>query len=142
MMHASMRQIISALAIPVLLLTGCDSAISETVCPAVITPAIEVEVRDAETGAPEAEGAVAVATDGTYTDTLEAAGSREYQGELVLFSLAGANERPGTYDVVVEKQGFETWTRTGVEPDVGECGVQTEVLDADLVPESTANAGR
>lgn len=123
-------------------LSACDSTSNEPIaCPAIITPAIEVEVRHAETSAPEAEGAVVIATDGAYTDTLDAGKSVEYQGQLVLLSLAGANERPGTYDVVVKKQGFETWTRTGVEPEVGECGVQTEVLEADLIPVSTGNAG-
>jgi hypothetical protein len=115
--------------------SACDSTSEESIaCTEEVTPAIEAEVRNAETGAPEAEGAVAVATDGAYADTLDAAKSEEYRGELVLISLAGAGERPGTYDVVVEKQGFTTWTRTGVEPDVGECGVQTETLEAELVP--------
>lgn len=128
------------LAILAFTLTACDSMGDEPVdCPAVLTFAIEVEMRNAETGAPEAENATGRVLDDTYVDTMRVAQRVEYQGEQVALSLAGAEERPGTYDVVIEKQGFETWTRTGIEPDVGECGVQTETLNAELTPVSTMN---
>lgn len=115
--------------------SACDSLSDESVlCPDVITHAVEVEIRNAETGAPEAENASGRLTDGDYVDTMEPAVRTEYQGEVVLVSLRGAEERAGTYDVLIEKQGFEPWTRTGVEPGVGECGVETERLEAALVP--------
>ena len=115
--------------------SACDSMGDAPVaCPDVLTFAIEVEIRNAETGAPEADNATGRITDGDDVETMEPAARIEYQGRPVLLSLRGAEERAGTYNVLIEKQGFEPWTRTGVEPEVGECGVETERLEAKLVP--------
>ena len=50
--------------------------------------------------------------------------------------LVGAWERPGTYTVTVDKPGFETWVRTGVRVEAGECHVVPVRLEATLSPES------
>ncbi len=107
-------------------LSGCDDAIP-TLCPAVENPGLVVEVRDADRGTFIAEGAVAVAQDGGYVDTLLAAAS---SGDGTLRSLAGAYERPGTYTVSVSRPDYQTWRRANVRVSEGECGVRTVELEA------------
>lgn len=112
--------------------SGCSLVGDEpVVCTTEAVPAIVVEVRSAKTGAPEAAHARAIVSDGSFTDTLRAAG---YTSEEEALTLAGAYERPGTYDVRVEKSGFETWTRRGVEAEEGVCHVKTQRLEANLDP--------
>ena len=50
--------------------------------------------------------------------------------------LIGAWERAGTYRVTVDKPGFATWSREGVEVEAGECHVVPVRLEAFLSPES------
>lgn len=47
-----------------------------------------------------------------------------------------AFERPGTYEVAAEKEGFFRWIRSGVEVDEGPCHVETVGLTARLTPKS------
>jgi len=97
-------------------------------CDTGIAPAVIVEVRDANTGEPAAAGALGTVRDGVYVDSLypyESTG-----GEPV--SLAGADERPGTYTVTIEKTGYETWTMTGIPVEDSNCHVETARLTAEL----------
>ena len=112
-----------------LLLAGCD--FGNPICPAVAEPAVVVEVRNAVTDDPEAENADGVLIDGEYTDSLRV---NEETDEGILIALAGGFERAGTYTVRVEKPGFQTWTREGVDVDDGECGPKTEQLTARIEP--------
>ena len=97
-------------------------------CPAHLPPPILVEVRDATTGQPAAQGASGWITSGSYTSPLMPAAADE---PLVLASEGGA----GTYDVAVQKAGYSTWTRNGVLVRGGRCGVQRSVvLGAALQP--------
>jgi hypothetical protein len=91
---------------------------------------VVVEVRNSATGDPEAGNAMGVLIDGSYTDSLRA----KEMTEEGLLSLAGGAERTGTYTIRIEKQGFETWTREGVDVDEGTCGPKTERLNAHLKP--------
>lgn len=110
-------------------IAGCD-LLSAPVCTTSVEPGVVVEVYHAETGEPAAEGARGWVREGAYVDSLRASGSRDGQ----LYSLAGAWERAGTYEVQVEKEGFSAWTREDVEVDEGECHVRTVELRADLLP--------
>jgi len=112
-----------------LLLAGCD--FGNPICPAVAEPAVIVEVRNAVTDDPEAENADGVLIDGEYTDSLRVT---EETDEGIPIALAGGFERAGTYTVRVEKAGFQTWTRKGVDVGDGECGPETERLDARIEP--------
>ena len=94
------------------------------VCPAIALPYLTVEVRDAQTGAPAAEGATGTATDGTFTDPLNTFDN------LVMYPET--YERPGVYDVLVQKPGYEDWTAENVRVRDGECNVQTVDLEARL----------
>ena len=48
--------------------------------------------------------------------------------------LIGAWEQPGTYEVTVEKPGFEPWVRSDVRVEPGECHVIPVRLEALLAP--------
>ena len=117
-----------------LVASGCSLVGSEeekdVVCTLELRPGIVVDVTNAATGEPVETGAVGYARDGAFVDTLEGVYS-EAADETELF---GAHERGGTYDVRVEKEGFETWTREGVEVEEGVCHVKTVELKAELTP--------
>jgi hypothetical protein len=102
-------------------------------CPDSVEPALVVEIYDDGTGLPAADGATGWVRDGDYVDELR---PHEFLGtdEPVLVSLSAADERPGRYDVSVEKAGYERWTRTDVRVRSGVCNVRTVRLRADLVP--------
>lgn len=107
--------------------TGCGFLVD---CDTGIAPAVIVQIRDAVTGAPAAAGARGIVRDGTYSDSLYL-----YQfHEGVPSSLAGADERPGTYTVTLEKSGYETWTASGIRVADSNCHVQTVSLTAELTP--------
>ena len=86
---------------------------------------INVEVRDSVTGAPAAVGAIAIARDGGFADTL-----RTLDGVTV----SGAWERPGTYAVGIAKAGYQGWNATGVRVIDAGCHVQAVSLQARLQP--------
>lgn len=120
--------------LPLALLGSCG-IIDPVVCPADVTPAVEVQVFDARTGAPAAHGTLATAQDGSYTDTLEITGWRSTPiDSTTAFVVAGAYERPGTYTVRITKPGYRLWERTRVRAREGECGVESERLVASLEP--------
>ena len=98
---------------PALLLAACTcvlSACSEaTVCTAdEPLPAVEVTVRDAVTGAPAAMGATGSIRDGDVVHELQ---MLEPSTGLHL----SAYGRPGFYDVLIQKEGYQDWTRPRVQ---------------------------
>jgi hypothetical protein len=123
-----------------LALGSCD--LGGTLCTAEVVPAIEVEVRDATTGAPAACNALLVVREGAFVDSVAAsnvfdpsapADSTGGCGRLPdLLGLSGAEERSGTYSVRVEKPGYVTWERTSVRVPVDECHVRTARFDVAL----------
>ena len=116
-------------------LAACDTG-GAGICPAVIAPAVVVNVLDATTGGPVAEGAIAVARDGAFADTLQVSAYGS-DGQDVVVSLAGAWGRAGEYRVTVERAGYARWERSGVvvRSSGGECPQPvTAVLEARLDP--------
>ena len=115
---------------PALLLlaaVACGDGVSgppDLVCTAEAVFGLDVRVLDGS-GAPAAEGAVGIAVEGAFADTLVRIGPDR---------MAGAVERPGTYDVSVSKPGHRTWTATNVTVTEGECHVIPVGLEAVLVP--------
>ena len=116
------------------LMIGCTT---DPDCPlAVPNPGIEVEVRDGATGEPAAYGALGLAIDGAYVDTLDLVTSGLADSTAALV-LRGAWGNPGQYDVQVSQQGFQVWTTSGVTVEYasGRCAmVVTVTLRADLEP--------
>jgi len=48
--------------------------------------------------------------------------------------LAGAEERPETYTILVSKPGHETWSIAGILVSDDECGVVTKKVRVELTP--------
>ena len=88
----------------VLILSACSSI--EAVCPVTPFPAIEVEVRYASTEEPAWWGTQGFVQDGNFIDSLLTT-SEFPEDSTTPFLLAAAFDRPGTYDVTVERNGFE-----------------------------------
>lgn len=115
--------------IPLMLLPVLAACTGPVACPTEILPAIRVEVLHAETGDP-VEDALAVARDGAFVDSARTrpTGTAE---------LAPNRPIPARYDVTVEKDGFETWTRSDVNVSIDQdCQqVNSAELQVDLVPQ-------
>jgi hypothetical protein len=93
-----------------------------------------VEVTNASTGASVVpEGIEGVIVDGSYTDSLrvEIPLPDTAEGRT---SLGAGLGRAGTYDVRLEKSGFASWERSGVEVKSGACHVNTKTLETQLEP--------
>lgn len=113
-------------------LAACDTGGS--ICPAFSAPAVVVRVVDATTGEPAAEGALGMARDAAFADTL---GRHDVNEAQEITSLSGAFGRPGEYRVNVERAGHARWERSGVvvRSSGGKCPQPvTAVLDARLQP--------
>jgi len=112
-------------------LAACNSTESSGIikCTLDLKPAIVVKIRDAASQLPAADGATGYVRDGSYVDSLEAYG----ETEAGLLSMQAARERPGTYTVIVMKDGYQTWERQAVKVGHDVCHVQTVTLTADLV---------
>lgn len=102
-------------------------------CLAEIKPAIIVEIRDARTGVPLAQLARGVVQDRAYGDSLIPAGW-ESQDPTTMYARRAANERPGTYEVRLERPGYHRWQAHRIRVHAGQCGVQTVRLQARLRP--------
>lgn len=124
-----MKTKLCLLAVLTLAAGGCRD---DMLCALYVTPGIDVVVRDSRTGQSIAEGAVGIAREGAYVDSLRAA---TVQGNTVI-SLAGALNRAGRYTVTVERSGYVTWTKSNVNVERGTCQVITEHLTANLIPAS------
>jgi hypothetical protein len=109
------------------ILSGCDIT-DPGVCTTDVQPAIIVQVRDAATQAPIASGATGAVRDGSFTASLRPLDV----GENAL-ELAGAEERPGTYTVTVDKPGYQQWEQERVRVRDARCHVRTVTLQANLV---------
>lgn len=128
------RTFCSALVLGSAGLAGCQNPFADGYsCPAVMSPAIVVEIRDARTGAPLANDARGAVHDGAYVDSLTPyEGTGTGAGPLLLISRRAADERAGTYSVQVTHPGYLTWTLGGVRAVVGQCGVKTHRLSVSL----------
>ena len=120
-----------------LVVSGCSMVGTEDeddeiiACTTELRPAIEVTVTNARSGASAAADSIGFAIEGDYTDTLRVIG---YDEEREPLRIAGAYERAGTYDVRIEKEGFQTWTRKDIKVEENVCHVETVELDAELTP--------
>lgn len=80
--------------------------------------AISAEIRDARTGKPIAHG-------GTVLELREGAFIERIiweTGSADSLRLRAGYERPGTYNVIVTRPGYATWTRTAVRVRRDDCG--------------------
>jgi hypothetical protein len=125
-----MRNLLPCLAVLAACSAGDTNTPPDVYCTASIEPGLMVYVVDDVTGIPQAQGAVALAIDGDYSDSLRA-------GVLwgdTLVALQGAAERPGLYQIRVAKPGYRTWTERNVRVFAGACHVRTAQVTARLQP--------
>ena len=128
------RSFCSALVLGSVSLAGCNNPFAGGYsCPAVVTPAIVVEIRDARTGVPLANAARGAVHEGAYVDSLTPYEANASDANS-LFSRRAADERPGTYSVEVVHAGYRAWTVSGVRAVAGTCGVRTRRISASLEP--------
>jgi len=113
-------------------LSGCSPA--NVVCPQIAAPAILLEVREAGTGAPAANGAKGAVQDGAYVDSLRVVGWLGTPSPETELLMAAAFDRPGTYSITLEKAGYQTWIRAGIVVGTDDCGTQQAQFATQLVP--------
>ena len=113
-------------------LAACDP-FGPGLCDLAVEPSVEVEVVDAGSGAPIAEGARGVVREGAYVDSLRPQLTRV---DGTLLTLAAWNARAGTYRVEIVRDGYAAWHRDGVRVRRGDCGIETTHVRAALVPTS------
>lgn len=94
------------------------------VCTADFRYGLSITVLDGS-GAPAAEGSIGMARDGVYEETLDILGAE---------TMAGAGERPGTYDITISRTGHMTWSAENVTVMADECHVIPVSLEANLIP--------
>jgi hypothetical protein len=94
----------------------------QVMCTMEARSALAIVVVDSATGAGLASAAMAVVTEGAFTDTLRGVDSL----------LSGVHERAGTYRVEVTAPGYQPWMREGVLVTRDVCHVQTVSLRAPL----------
>ena len=108
---------------------GCD-IIDPGDCVAIAGFALNVIVQDSVSGGPPPSGTRVIARDGTYADSMTA-GVPGATGSA--FPLAV--ERPGSYVVTVEAEGYRLWSRSeiNVERSADKCHqIQTVTVLARL----------
>lgn len=115
-----------------LLITSCkDNGTSSRICTAEARVGIQVDIRDAVTRNPTAEGAKATAREGSFIDTLRTLPVVPPQGSLTVY---GVYERVGVYTVMITKPGYRDWVRSNVVVNKDECHVITVQLEALVEP--------
>jgi hypothetical protein len=87
-----------------------------------------VSVVDEQTRTPVAAGATVLIVDGAYRDSVVVPGDPSDESR----QLALAGERPGIYTIVVNKPGYASWSRAGVEVTRDDCHVQPVAVTAEL----------
>lgn len=124
-----MKQPTVVTGIPLMLLPVLAACTGPVACHTETPPAIQVSVSHAETGDP-VEEALAIARDGGFVDSARTRSSGRAE-------LALNRPQEGSYDVTVEMEAFETWTRSDVHVSVDQrCQhVNPAVLEVDLVPQ-------
>jgi hypothetical protein len=116
---------------PMVALAGCVDNLAICVNSSSGESAIIVQIRDAVTGTPLAAGARGAIRDGEYVDSLRPP-SPDASGRAL--ALSAGEGRPGTYTVTVVHPGYQTWQQSSVVVVIGNCGLASQVLHADLEP--------
>jgi len=104
-------------------LAACGDDPTGPLCTTEAVFGINLSVRDGA-GAPAAAGALGIAIEGSFADTLMIFGPTD---------MGGALERAGTYDISVSKPGHTTWSANGIVVLADECHVIPVNMDATLI---------
>lgn len=124
-----MKKLLLIIAIaPLLLATQCNEDDNGIVCTEEARAGLNITIKDAITNAYLNEGVSVVATDGSYSETLESFDSAE-----PVFS--GAYERQGNYTITVSKTGYVTYTSEVISVTSDVCHVIPQQRTILLQPE-------
>jgi hypothetical protein len=111
----------------IVFLGGCSEP---GACTTDIAPAITVRAIDAATGENVTDGARGTVSDAAYADSLRPAQFDVTQRVLL---LSAADERPGTYALWLERDGYQAVSLDGLEATEGECHVNTLAVNVTMV---------
>ena len=100
-------------------------------CTLNIEPGITVRALEAGTGKNVTDSAQGAVSEGAFVDSLRPA-QVDAAGSVRL--LSAADERAGTYDVFVERPGYQAVSLSRVEVTADACHVNTVALDLTMVP--------
>jgi hypothetical protein len=110
------------------LLGGCNT--DPGACTLILVPGITVRALDAGTNENVTDGAQGTVSEGAYVDSLRP-GLQDADSRVLL--LSAAYERPGSYDVFVERPGYQAVSLSAVEVTADECHVHTVGLSLTMV---------
>jgi len=116
------------------LLAGCSSLLDARGCPALLHPALTIEIRELGSGRPLADSARGVARAGTFADSLQPYAYEAASGKLYALQAYGP---AGTYRVDLQRPGFQPWAQDNISVTSNRCGDNTVAVRADLVPAAT-----
>jgi len=126
--NRAVRAFFPATIVMVLLLVGCADP---GACTLNIEPGITVRALEAGTGKNVTDSAQGTVSEGAFVDSLRPA-QIDPDGRVQL--LSAADERAGTYDVFVERRGYQAVSLSEVEVGKDDCHVRTVALDLTMVP--------
>lgn len=111
-----------------LLLAGCTDP---GACTLNIEPAITVRALEAGTGLNVTDGAEGTVSDGTFSDSLQ---PDQVDASQHVLRLRAADERAGTYDLFVERPGYQAVALSNIQVTRDDCHVKTVNVDVTFVP--------
>lgn len=123
-----MKKLLLIIAIFPLLATQCNEDDNGIACTEEARAGLNITIKDSETNAYLSEGVSVVATDGSYSETLQSFDSTE-----PIFS--GAYEREGNYTITVSKTGYVTYTSEVISVTSDVCHVIPQQRTILLQPE-------
>lgn len=113
---------------PFLMATQCNEDDNNPVnCTQEARAGLNVTVEDAVTHTVLTEGVIVVATEGTYSETLERVPGSEV--------FSGAWEREGSYILTVSKEGYQLYTSETIVVGADVCHVIPQNRTVPLVPQ-------
>lgn len=124
-----MKKIIFFLVLsPILWAFQCDDN-DDVICTTEAKAGLNIIVKDALSGEFLSEGVTVIAQEGDYSETLQLL---TWDNTAVFL---GAWERKGTYDVMVTKDGYQTFTSAPLTVTADICHVIPVELTVELIPE-------
>ena len=112
-----------------LLGSACGGLLDPGMCTTEYVYGLNVQVQDSLTGAWIASGSTLIVRDGNFEDSVTAPVDRPHADD---YPLVAAGERPGTYEVVVRREGYQPWRLNEVKVRGGTCHVERVRLVARL----------
>ncbi len=114
-----------AVVLVLLLSTSACDWLAPRTCTAEFVVGVDAEVFNSETGvAIDNQSLLGRLVEGNYSEDMERIENR----------LRGAGERAGTYTMLVNAEGFEPWSLSGLEVEADACHVITRNIDVRLTP--------